>query len=527
MSCRYLHHDMPAPGRWHRLWCAECRKARAADATLALGVECMKAQAFPEAGLSRTLTALGLPSSPAQRRRRLRLLRRRFLLPTGALTLLFALAGYSWLRYIDLDPNIPVPMPVMPDPNAYDAFVAAGKELKEEEHIAYALNPSSWKSPPERMEIRNWLAKMPLPLKEQEKLLKQNEKALQLVRLGLSHPYQEPPARSVKAMFPHFAKFRSLARLLAFEAQVKAERGDWKGAANSGLDAIQLGTQIPSGSILIGKLVGIACEAIGQPVVLEAIDHLNAAEAQEIADRLAKIMARRVTFVETLQEEKWLGLASLQNDVFVPGWRWNAYSSLWNPEHIHQNEVAVQNFAWYLWLLRYSKRQIVENYAGYMDRVIAKARAGMIKPDSIRTPGDPICQILLPEFAQSSLKDAVNATQNTMLHTTLALRAYRLETGAYPRSLDPLVPRYMKVVPTDRFRPDRTLSYRTNGSGYILYSFGPDQKDDGGVSITKPEGQRSSSVNGVGSGPGHKRIRTDSSFVLWESLGDIIIGEDG
>ena len=63
--------------------------------------------------------------------------------------------------------------------------------------------------------------------------------------------------------------------------------------------------------------------------------------------------------------------------------------------------------------------------------------------------------------------------------TTLALHAYKLQHGGFPRQLADLVPDYLPAVPEDPFRA-RPLVYRRTETGYMLYSVGEDRKDDGG-----------------------------------------------
>jgi type II secretory pathway pseudopilin PulG len=74
-------------------------------------------------------------------------------------------------------------------------------------------------------------------------------------------------------------------------------------------------------------------------------------------------------------------------------------------------------------------------------------------------------------------------TQKALLTAALALRAYRLDNGAYPGDLRDLVPDYLGAVPQDPFAGDAALRYRIDGDRYILYSIGPDGVDDGGTAI--------------------------------------------
>jgi hypothetical protein len=486
MSCHYLRNCGPAPGRWHRLWCTECRAACTADATLSLGVECMKAQPFPDEGLARTLSALGLPPSPALHKRRLRRIGRRLLLSAGALSLLLTLGGYSWLRALDSYPNIPVPTPILPVPNAFDSFRAAGAALVEEKKTSSVLLALTG-TPQQQEQVRKSLDAPPRRLEAQ--LLKENSRALQLVREGFAYPYQEPPVRSMNTLFSHHTTFRSLARLLVLEAHAKAERRDWRGAVNSGLDAIQLGAKTPRGAVLVGKLSGISIEAIGRKAVWNAVPRLNAAEAQAAAQRLKTILSLHVPFAETLKEEKWCGLASLQTEILTPGWRFkfDPYQPMIeSSEPADMLDRKAHKMLYALMLMQYSKREIIENYVRYMDQRIAEAQLPLPKPSALALPDDPVCQMLLPVFDQAAFRDMASDVQNRLLYTTLLLRAYRLEKGRYPASLEQLVPHYLKGIPGDPFRPNYELSYRREGDTYVLYSLGPDGKDNGGSACYKP-----------------------------------------
>ncbi len=71
--------------------------------------------------------------------------------------------------------------------------------------------------------------------------------------------------------------------------------------------------------------------------------------------------------------------------------------------------------------------------------------------------------------------------EKTLLTTTLALRAYFLEHHRYPSSLQELVPTYLPALPGDPFALSGPVHYRSDGRSYLLYSVGPDGKDDGGV----------------------------------------------
>jgi hypothetical protein len=66
-----------------------------------------------------------------------------------------------------------------------------------------------------------------------------------------------------------------------------------------------------------------------------------------------------------------------------------------------------------------------------------------------------------------------------LLICEVALQGHRAEHGEFPDDLADLVPGYLSAVPKDPFS-NKPFIYRRQPTGYLLYSVGPDGKDDGG-----------------------------------------------
>jgi hypothetical protein len=377
---------------------------------------------------------------------------------------------------MNADPNVVIPSPALPQPNAYDFFRAAGSAVKDSDKIGFALAPKTASLPKDRP---------PYTRAEREALVRENADALRVLRAGFAFPYREAYIHSYNTVFPYYAEFRNLARLLALEAQTEAARGDWSGAVNSRLDAMQLGTEIPHGGALIGKLVGIACQAIGRGETWDAVSHLNAAQSRSAAQRLEAILARRVPFADTMREEKWLGQGSLMEQFRKPDWRGEilslAFANAGEGGPPEEAAVSVRNFELRTRLLFDSKRKIMDSYTRYMDAAIANTELPYaVRPPEPPLPGDIVNSLLLPTYTRARFADVCDETQNALLTATFALHAYRLEHGVYPDTLSTLVPRYLRQIPSDPFAMRGLLRYRRDGQNYLLYSFGPDGKDDGG-----------------------------------------------
>ena len=74
-----------------------------------------------------------------------------------------------------------------------------------------------------------------------------------------------------------------------------------------------------------------------------------------------------------------------------------------------------------------------------------------------------------------------------MATTAVALEQFRATHNQYPAGLSELTPNFLAATPVDPF-DGQPLRYRKQGSGYLLYSIGPDLKDDGGKRMTGKNG---------------------------------------
>jgi len=130
-----------------------------------------------------------------------------------------------------------------------------------------------------------------------------------------------------------------------------------------------------------------------------------------------------------------------------------------------------------------------------------------------REPQDLLNKLLLPVFLHEEFRDVECETRNGFLLVTLALHAYRLEHHHDPASLTELTPEYLKKLPEDPFVARDTFKYRVEGEGYVLYSVGPDGRDDGGTPVYDGKAE-------IGAYPEARY------YVKHNSTGDIVAGKN-
>ncbi len=123
----------------------------------------------------------------------------------------------------------------------------------------------------------------------------------------------------------------------------------------------------------------------------------------------------------------------------------------------------------------YSRIESVRGWAGIF------ATPPWARRQELSTLGaDLVLSLVAPRLAKGEDLWTQAVMERRLAVLALALAAYHCEKGAYPQSLDALAPDYLDDVPLDEFT-GQPLRYVSNEHGYLLYSLGPNGKDDGGT----------------------------------------------
>lgn len=99
-------------------------------------------------------------------------------------------------------------------------------------------------------------------------------------------------------------------------------------------------------------------------------------------------------------------------------------------------------------------------------------------------PGNDMYYDCLEEYLNHDIVEEIDwhhtqaRVYRELSRTTFALAAYRARYGAYPETLEALVPEFLETVPMDAFA-DAPLRYRRTELGYALWSVGSNMTDDG------------------------------------------------
>jgi hypothetical protein len=347
--------------------------------------------------------------------------------------------------------------------------------------------------------------------------LKANEKPLALVIEATRRPhYFNPcvPERTKKgsdglisARLPSVQGCREMAFALAARAMLHAGQGKLDDAWRDLLACHRLARLVARGGTLIEGLVGVATDAVASRADL-AFLHASRLTAKQIRACLRDLEDLRplsppADKVESC--ERFFMLDSIQQ-IGRQGADFLAKMSNRPPEELDSWRAALENVDWdpalrlaNRWFDRLTAALLLkdrvarEKELGQLHKEVlalkkttAKAAAVLNDPpakDAARAKGQAMGEILLMIHlpAWDKIQQAADRAEQSHanLRVAFALALYRAENGRYPRTLATLALKYLPSVPGDLFS-GKALIYRPSEKGYLLYSVGPNGKDDGG-----------------------------------------------
>jgi hypothetical protein len=344
---------------------------------------------------------------------------------------------------------------VLPVPNAYDDYQRAAELAKDDFE--------SDGNPEKDAAVRR-------------RVLARHTEALRTLRAGFAHPYVEPREEGIPKNAYHSTGYRQLARLLSYEATEFAADGRYAAAIDSGLDAERFGFDIARGTGILGRFVGEDTRRKGraEKLVQPRIDHLTAAEARAAAERLAALLAGEQDLAQTFADLRDIEPADIAARCRDHGLLRQFFVSMLDPPQ----KLVLTACGPAPWMAEARR---------YMDAAAAWSRL----PWHAAPPPRPRRFFGLwtaRSVEQSRCKQAEADARDGMFLSALALQAWRAEHGRYPDSLDALAPGILQAVPADPFGSGE-LKYRREGEKYVLYSVGPDGRDDGGTAVQKVDDQ--------------------------------------
>ncbi len=296
--------------------------------------------------------------------------------------------------------------------------------------------------------------------------------------------------------------FRRTGTALRLEALVALEAGEGEQAARAIESLLRLSVFAGESPFLIGQLVGqstrsLACDLIGMTLAYDAY-LLDDADLERLDSALADLLASGCNQLD-LSAERY-GFYDLFQRLYTDDGKGNGILtrqalSLLNAqanggEWVHQPRIGDVPVACYFNFVVADRRTQRAKYDEIMDLTdawaaqplwqrarnpIGEAFDSVFAVEKRYLPiGLLVPQLQSPAATQERVRQWLDATR-----VSIALERYRRLHGAWPESLEALVPELLEAVPVDRF-DGKPLKYALSEGEPTLYAIGPDGDDDQG-----------------------------------------------
>ncbi len=318
---------------------------------------------------------------------------------------------------------------------------------------------------------------------ELKALVLENEAALRLLAEMADKPcflYREPARPLLVSLQADALQLIRTARLWLFSALFSAQDGDLGGAVTKAVQGLRFSALPAREGTMMGCLVAMACTRIFQSALNDICRGRDLGEAEirrlmEVQQPgwwreswQAGLRGETVAFIEAGGYFISGGLRDL-GSVFETDWLEKAGLWVIRPLVIKDIRLSLQDY-------EFLEAQAKAPY--FRSRNVLRARAERLK----RRPWYAYAsKAFLGDSEAAFMKVASIEAIMLANRAGLACRLYKNRTGDYPQTLDELVPGLLKEVPIDPFT-GKPLAYRREGEGFIVYSLGSNEKDDGGRS---------------------------------------------
>ena len=297
---------------------------------------------------------------------------------------------------------------------------------------------------------------------------------------------------SWETRLPNLLGLRGCANLLACRAYLSCSEGDYDEALDCCTESVRFARHLHEVPILFTVMVRYALESIaissfqglpsGAPYSEERLaafrEALQGALKDDVATGLEGGLRSFVHFFKTLRTDPSAVVEALSSSASSAS---GSYSRLWHAAALLYGS----------WPLRFwcnaDQMCSIEFHAQLI--LLCRKPYYASKEELARVIGDfpsttfaqirfPISSLFVGNLGRSRIVDAEREARLQQALIALALRDHRKTCGAYPQTLDALVPEYLEAVPPDPLT-GTAFVYQSDEDGFTLYSAG----DDGAVDL--------------------------------------------
>ncbi|UCH35897.1 MAG: hypothetical protein JSV65_05960 [Armatimonadota bacterium] len=328
-------------------------------------------------------------------------------------------------------------------------------------------------------------------------ILKRNEEALEFIHRAAHMPrcdFRVDWSKGYDVGFPHLAKLRTCARLLAFETLMLLDAGRVDEATDV-CGAIFRVANAAAEPCTIGQMVRYAIDGMGSRS-LSAVLRESQPDS-DLCRRLADEIGRTdlgPSFAEALKGERALGRATfaavrlaedpldaIEDLQAGPPAEPSELSEGGRPDRPPKQSYMAR------WMLASDEADYLRRMASVIEDAplpYGEARRALEELSHLQVtylpPPGIVTAMLLPAFDRTFARRDSAVAQLRLAEVALLLKAHKGESGRYPESLAELDEFAGRELPADPFS-GKPFVYRREGDGFLLYSWGANLEDDGGV----------------------------------------------
>jgi hypothetical protein len=348
--------------------------------------------------------------------------------------------------------------------------------------------------------------------------LEKNEKPLALIVAAAKRPRYYTPWVAARGgtmiecvLTPPIQSCREVTRALRARAMLKLGSRRTEEGWQDLLACHRLGRLVGQGPTLIDNLLGSSVEGIATEgeAAMAHYGRISAAQARRFRDDLRQLpaisLADRLDAGERYFYLDYTGMIARNGASFIlKAERFpeagNALTD-WGLDlagrvMIDWNVPVRMGNAWFDRMVAAARKPAYSERATALAEFDKEAKAMVIRAKDLRAcaelvlakgpraaasqkVGEVLLSTVIPALMASQNAQDYTNTRLALLHVALAAGAYRADRGEYPRSLVDLGRRTMAEFPRDLFTGGE-FHYKRQGDGCLLYSVGPNQRDDGG-----------------------------------------------
>jgi hypothetical protein len=292
-------------------------------------------------------------------------------------------------------------------------------------------------------------------------------------------------------LLPHVQKLRDLAQLLELNLRVRAARGDIDGAVESLHAMLAVSRSLDNQLLLVEHLVRVRLAGVASAEAEWLINQKQLTDEQ-LAQLQAHFQAldlhggltRGLTGERAMGYNTFYHLSTLKNagiklpkEADIP-LMFEADGQLARPaDCLLQFELLTDTLTASSEPFPQARKRVE-----LVEQRLKKA-AGSKNP--LERVKYMVTLLVTPAILPAFDSTARGLAKQQALEAALAAERYRLKSGSFPSQLSDLVPDLLAAVPTDPF-DGQPLRLINRDGALIIYSVGPNGKDNGGQSGTRP-----------------------------------------